>query len=165
MPRDARDTRWDSLNGPSGTATTSRRLAVGEGYYLQDALGTFRWLRRKRAGHGDEHPIAVTPERGDVFRIAFDDRFIIADVCFLLSSSPGGPRVDLTAPVASLVVDTQTGRSSPLVALENRASVAAEFGAPLSLEPRDVCDVWPDWPEIRREWRSDPATMEYLGLR
>ena len=151
------------LDPQTGTGTTVRPLPVGEGYFVQDALRTFLWLS-KQSPEAPSAPVALTRRTSDVFRIGWDERFIVADICFLVSDGGSEPTVDLTMPVGTVVVDTKTAKSSLVVNHRSVGKLRREFGVPDALQPRDVVLVWPDWPEIRRPWRRDPSSRKHLGL-
>ena len=162
---------WDradvapELDPETGVGSTSRLLPVGKGYFVQDAIRTFLWLSKDSPNPSmDRTPVPLTRRTSDVFRIAWNDRFIVADVCFLESDGCSEPTVDRTMPVGCVVVDTKTGRASNEINRRSVAKLRRKFGVPDALQPRDVVLVWPDWPEIRRPWRKDPETMKYLGL-
>ena len=151
------------LDPEMGTGTTTRPLPVGEGYFVQDALRTFLWLSRP-SPPASFPPVVLTRRTSDVFRIGWDERFIVADICFLVSDGRSEPTVDLTMPVGTVVVDTKTAKSSLEVNRRSVGKLRRDFGVPDALQTRDVVLVWPDWPEIRRPWRKDPSTVKYLGL-
>jgi hypothetical protein len=160
-----RDDRAPELDPATGVASTVRALPVGTGYFVQDCLRTFLWLSRDPPNPARSRtPVEFARRTSDVFRIGWDERFIVADVCFLVGDGASEPTVDRTMPVGSVVIDTKTGRCSPEMNRRSIAKSRSDFGVPDTLTLRDVVDVWPDWPEIRRPWRRDPATMKYLGL-
>jgi hypothetical protein len=162
---DTRDGAHAELDPVTGAGSTTRALPVGGGYFVQDSLRTFLVLSKDPPDPKmSPTPVHLSRQTADVFRIGWDDRFIVADVCFLVSDGCSEPTVDRQMPVGTVVVDTKTGKSMWEVNTRSAAEIRKRFGVPDSLGLRDVLDVWPDWREIRRPWRKDPETLKHLGL-
>jgi hypothetical protein len=161
--------------GPDADAiyagSSCRDLAGAPGYYLLDAMNTFLTLRGVPPGPGAPNVRAFgrsgagTPDRSDLVRIAWDGKFIVADVCFLITeSAEAGPTVDRSRPIATMIVDMHSGKASGLIDKRFERELRRRFGVPERLVAQDVVRFWPDWVDIRHKWRSDPRAMKYLGL-